>query len=50
MDPQETWHLICDALHRLKKSAEDEEARTDAVLFLKALARWLQNGGFPPSL
>jgi hypothetical protein len=56
MDPQETWHLIFDALQRLEQATIDgrrilaAEARTDAVFFLEALARWIQSGGMPPTV
>lgn len=56
MDPQETWHLICDALQRLEQARIDgrrilaAEARQEAILFLKDLIRWLEKGGMPPTL
>ena len=54
MDPQDTWHRICDALQRLDYAIEDgtddEEARTDAVTALEDLARWIRSGGMPPTI
>lgn len=54
MDPEETWHLICHALKRLEQAIsdghEDADARIDAIFFLNALIRWLQQGGFPPTI
>ena len=50
MDPQETWHQLCEALLALGDDPTDEEVRKDVAYLLEDLARWIRQGGFPPSI
>ncbi len=48
MDPNATWQMLCEYLRALHQNSEDEEIRTNVIMLLEALTRWLRQGGFPP--
>jgi hypothetical protein len=49
MDPDATWLLLKDVLHKLGERPDDQTLRDEAVGLLDALADWLRRGGFPPT-
>ena len=46
MDPDACLVLIHEHLNALRNG--DEDAREEAIEALRALAEWLEKGGFPP--
>ena len=48
MDPDATFGEFVSALSELEHDHNDVDARTRAVEHLRALANWLETGGFPP--
>lgn len=46
MDPDSCLTRIHDALESLRRG--NKEAREEAIEALRALATWLERGGFPP--
>ena len=50
MDPNATWQMLCEYVRALHQNPDDEEIRTNVILLLEALTRWLRRGGFPPTI
>ena len=50
VDPDATWHMLCESLQALNTNLDDKNARARAVDGLDIIARWLRMGGFPPKL
>jgi hypothetical protein len=50
MDPNATWHMLCEYLQALHQHPSDEEIRANVILLFEALTRWLRTGGFPPTI
>ena len=50
MDPNATWQTLCEYLRALHQNPDDEEIRTNVILLIEALTRWLRRGGFPPKI
>lgn len=56
-DPQRCWDVICRDLHDLNRRWADyrldcaagRDLRRDTAEKLRALATWIEKGGFPPS-
>jgi hypothetical protein len=49
VDPDATWHMLCEALQALHANRDDPDIRERAIELLDILARWLRMGGFPPT-
>ena len=49
MDPDATWHMLCEALQALHINRDNDDTRERAIELLEILARWLRMGGFPPT-
>lgn len=50
MDPTALWTMLCEALHELEQSPENQDLRAHVIDMLDVLARWLRMGGFPPTI
>jgi hypothetical protein len=50
LDPDATWHMLCEALQALRANRDDHETRERAIELLEVLARRLRMDGFPPKL